>query len=68
MSGLSLIVKAGMTLHLDAWLVRTVPEDDHTKAVDDILCALDEYPDLIKDRSWAEIRAVGERMRQRAAA
>lgn len=66
MSGLSLIVARGLTLHLDAWLVRAVPEADHTKAVDEIISALSEHPDLIENRSWSEIRAVGERMKELA--
>lgn len=51
--------------HLNAWMKRSVPEHLQDATLDLIFSALDEYPELLKDRSWDQIRTVGERMKER---
>jgi hypothetical protein len=68
-SGFSTLMDDATAKHLDAWLVRMVPEHLRDATLDLILGALDDYPDLIeKGRSWTEIREVGERIQGRKAA
>lgn len=50
--------------HLNAWLKRSVHDDDRKAAWDSIVVALSEYPELVKDRSWPEIRAIGDGMKE----
>lgn len=45
--------------HLNAWLDRFVHADDREAATRAIFVALNEYPEMLQDRSWDEIHRVG---------
>lgn len=48
--------------HFYRWLTETVFEDEQHQVEQDIHALLREYPELVQDRSWPEMRRLAERM------
>ena len=47
--------------HLFAWMMKTVPIEDHARVMQMIERFIREYPDLTESRTWPEIRVLAER-------